>query len=179
MSIGYAIAFVGIKSSCLVANEESNCSRLSRLVVIKIGKSELCHNAEGGEEEGESKILQRLTEGPANHAGKEHIVQLLDRFNLSGLNGRHLCLVAEALGHEIEPTGHAPKAAWEVAKQLVKATAYMHEKGVTYGDRYVVSSSEESYCANTYVAAYTLRFLTFPIYSSTKGSTHALFHSAA
>jgi serine/threonine-protein kinase SRPK3 len=110
--------------------------RQSRLVAIKIGKSELCQDAEG-----ESSILQRLAHGPANHAGKEHVVQLLDRFKLSGPNGHHSCLVTEALGPWIRPEDLSPKAAWEVSKQLVEATAYVHEMGVAHGGTCLLAES--------------------------------------
>lgn len=77
--------------------------RLSRLVAIKIGKSELCQDAEG------ESILQRLAHGPANHAGKEHVVQLLDYFKLSGPNGTTYVWSPKHWGHGSDPKTCHPK----------------------------------------------------------------------
>ena len=57
-------------------------------------------------DESETKILKRLAEGPADHAGKKHIVRLLGRFAHKGTNGRHLCIVLEALGQKASEVGH-------------------------------------------------------------------------
>ncbi len=138
---------LGIK---LLLVTDKDLLRLSRLVAIKIGKSELCDDAEG------ESILQRLAQGPANHAGKEHVVQLLDRFKLSGPNGRHSCLVTEALAPWIKPEDLSPKAAWEVSKQLVEATAYMHEMAVADGGTCLLGEPNAPICngADTKIFAY-------------------------
>ena len=64
-------------------------------------------------DEKEARTLRQLNEGPTSHSRKSHIIQLLDQFELIGPNGRHLCLVVEL----------SPKHAWEIARQLVEATA--------------------------------------------------------
>lgn len=112
------------------------CCRLSRYVAIKVCKSEQRH-----EEGGEASILRRLADGPATHAGKTRVVELLDQFESESPNGLHRCLVTEPLGPWLKSVlflpGLSPEAAWEVARQLVEATAYMHAAGVAHGGAYV------------------------------------------
>ena len=102
-------------------------NRMSRNVAIKVYRSDRRHD------EAEVRTLKRLTEGSTSHSGKRHVVQLLDRFGLVGPNGRHLCLVIQALGPRIEPSNLSPIAAWTIAKQVVEATAYFHDLGIVHG----------------------------------------------
>ncbi|KAL2052447.1 hypothetical protein ABVK25_007319 [Lepraria finkii] len=104
-------------------------SKYSRLVAIKICRSEIRH-----ENEEEATLLRRLMTGPAEHPGKKHVVQLLDRFEISGPNGRHLCLAMEALGPGFDLEFLSPDAAWEVARQMVEGVSYIHDMGITHGD---------------------------------------------
>lgn len=102
--------------------------RYSRLVAIKICRSEIRH-----ESEEEAILLRRLTTGSARHSGKKYVVQLLDRFEFTGPNGRHLCLVVEALGPAFDLDALSPDAAWEVARQMVKGVSYAHDMGIAHG----------------------------------------------
>ena len=106
--------------------------RTSRHVAIKVLKSDRRHDEE------EARTLRRLNEGPTSHPGKSHIMQLLDQFELIGPNGRHLCLVVEALGPRIESDELSPEPAWEIARQLVEATAYFHDLGIVHGGKFCV-----------------------------------------
>lgn len=106
--------------------------RTSRSVAIKVLKSDRRH----GEEE--ARILRRLTESPTSSPRKGCVVQLLDQFELMGPNGRHLCLVVEALGPSIDPNDLSPKDAWEIARQLVEATAHFHDLGIVHGGMFCV-----------------------------------------
>ena len=106
--------------------------RIPRYVAIKVLRSDRRHDEE------EARSLRRLTEGPTGHPGKSHTIQLLDQFELKGPNGRHLCLVIEAVGPRIETCELSPKTAWEVAKQLVEATAYFHSLGIVHGGMLVL-----------------------------------------
>lgn len=115
----------------LCRNNNSWCfGSHSQLVAIKICRSEIRH-----ESEEEAILLKRLSTGPALHPGKKHVVQLLNRFHITGPNGRHLCLVVEALAPAF--TGDAfsstPGAAWEVARQMVEAVSYAHDMGIAHG----------------------------------------------
>lgn len=74
------------------------CCRLLRHVAIKVYISDRRHV-----DNDETSILRRLTDGPANHAGKENVVELLDEFESEGPNGRHQCVVTEALGRVLNP----------------------------------------------------------------------------
>ncbi len=109
--------------------------RLSRDVAIKILISN--RDNEGDEE----RILERLGNGPGEYPGKGHIVELLDQFEISGPNGRHKCLVTEALGPSLKHGLLPPRESWEVARQLVEATVYMHSMNIVHGSEYLPESS--------------------------------------
>ena len=102
--------------------------RYSRLVAIKIFRSEIRHESEEA-----AILLTRLTTGPAGHPGKKHVEQLLDRFKITGPNGRHLCLVVEALGPAFDLDVLSPNAAWEVTRQMVEGVSYAHDMGIAHG----------------------------------------------
>lgn len=102
---------------------------------IKICRSEIRH-----ESEEEAILLGRLMTGPASHPGKKHIVQLLDRFEITGPNGRHLCLIAEALGPAFDLDVLSPNAAWEVVRQMVEGISYVHDMGITHGGAWMGTS---------------------------------------
>ena len=55
--------------------------------------------------------------GAAEHPGKKHVVQFLAHFEITGSNGRHLCLVVEAFGPVFDLDVLSPGAAWEVARK--------------------------------------------------------------
>lgn len=57
--------------------------------------SELRHSSH------EVQIIKQLSQGPASHSGKKHIVQLLDRLEHEGSNDTHQCLVLESLGSSV------------------------------------------------------------------------------
>ncbi|MCJ1470982.1 hypothetical protein MMC07_009630, partial [Pseudocyphellaria aurata] len=108
---------------------------LSRHVAIKISVSEIWHD------DNEVQILEHLSNGPANHPGKKHIIQLLDRFEHEGPNGTHQCLVLELLGPdvlseaELYSSNRLPgKIAWEASRQTIQALDYIHANGVAHGD---------------------------------------------
>lgn len=60
-------------------------------------------------------------------------MQLLDLFEITGPNGRHLCLVIEALGPAFDVNILSPDAAWEVARQMVEGVSYAHDMGIAHG----------------------------------------------
>lgn len=69
-----------------------------RHVAIKIVRASKDYR-EAAEEE--IRILDRVKKGPADHPGRNHVVQLLDHFVHRGPNGEHICMVFEVLGENI------------------------------------------------------------------------------
>ncbi|KAJ5274333.1 hypothetical protein N7497_004933 [Penicillium chrysogenum] len=61
--------------------------RLQRDVTLKILKSAVSEDSQ------ELSILNELSHSITPHAGKEHVISLLDHFEHEGPNGLHLCLV--------------------------------------------------------------------------------------
>lgn len=110
--------------------------RYSRLIAIKICRSEIRH-----ESEKEAILLRRLATGPARHPGKKHIAQLLDRFEITGPNGRHLCLVVEAVGPTFNQHVLSPDAAWDIARQMVEGVSYAHDMGIAHGGTWMGTRS--------------------------------------
>ena len=80
-------------------------------------------------------FLEKIATGPASHPGRAYVMQLLDRFEIKGPNGRHLCLVLEALGPVFNPHDLTPHARWKMARQMVEGIAYVHESGVAHGGK--------------------------------------------
>ena len=92
----------------------------------------------------EAQILTKLTKGPTNHPGKSSLCQLLDQFDLEGPNGRHSCLVSDALGPGIWDLNVPADDRWHIARQLVQAIVYCHDLGIVHGGMF--SSSFRSAC---------------------------------
>ena len=63
---------------------------------------------------------------------------MLDRFEIKGPNGRHLCLVLEALGPSINPDILSPYGVWLIAKHLVESVADAHNLGVVHGGELLI-----------------------------------------
>ncbi|KAH3669473.1 hypothetical protein OGAPHI_001594 [Ogataea philodendri] len=49
----------------------------------------------------EIKILEKVNNGPENHPGRRHVVQMLDHFVHTGPNGEHICMIFEVLGENM------------------------------------------------------------------------------
>ena len=80
-------------------------------------------------------LLEQVATGPADHPGRAYVIKLLDRFELEGPNGRHLCLVFEALGPAFNPRHLTAHATWVMTRQMVEGIAYAHESGVAHGGK--------------------------------------------
>ncbi|TDL20736.1 kinase-like protein [Rickenella mellea] len=77
-----------------------------------------------------------------NEQGSQYVMTMLDHFMHDGPNGRHLCIVAEALGpslaadieelwsNEIFP----PKVAKHLIAQIGLGVRYLHRRNVAHGD---------------------------------------------
>jgi serine/threonine-protein kinase SRPK3 len=90
----------------------------------------------------ESKILSRLALGDAEHPGRTHVATLVDEFFVTGPNGRHRCIVADAAGCSIAESKEASMT-WmfpaDVAREIIvgvlQALAYTHSCRVVHGGR--------------------------------------------
>ena len=110
-------------------------SSLKRDVAVKVFKSTA--EAEHWEE---LKVHTHLKAIPISPKERRHIVKLIDCFEIRDPNGRHPTLVFETLGPDLYGCRLSYKDAWEVARQLVQAVAYIHSKAVTHGSKYSPSS---------------------------------------
>lgn len=120
--------------------------RSSRYVAIKIKK------AEESVENSELSILRYLNQRGSSDKRSMHIIPLLDSFGEQGPNGKHLCLVSEALGPSVAavlewtPSYRSLDRAgnncyryplWickRILKQVLLGLAYLHSQGVVHGD---------------------------------------------
>lgn len=69
-----------------------------RFVALKVVKS-ATHYAETALDE--IKLLRCVRESDPSDCFREKVVQLLDDFKISGVNGTHVCMVFEVLGHNL------------------------------------------------------------------------------
>ncbi|CAL1281453.1 unnamed protein product [Larinioides sclopetarius] len=69
-----------------------------RFVALKVVKS-ASHYTETALDE--IKLLRSVRESDPNNCYREKVVQLLDDFKISGVNGTHVCMVFEVLGHNL------------------------------------------------------------------------------
>jgi serine/threonine-protein kinase SRPK3 len=53
----------------------------------------------------EREILLHMHDADPSHPGHEHITQLVDTFEHTGPNGRHVCLVFEVMGETLRSFG--------------------------------------------------------------------------
>lgn len=92
----------------------------------------------------ETDILRLISSfGSDTHAGREHIVQLLDSFCVDGPNGKHQCLVLELLGPSIPALIDSylhderlpAKAARSIAHQVLKGVDFLAQLNIGHGGR--------------------------------------------
>ncbi|CAJ0941216.1 unnamed protein product, partial [Mesorhabditis belari] len=103
-----------------------------RFVALKIVKS-ADHYTEAALDE--IKLLTAVRESDAGDVGRERVVQLLDEFNVNGINGTHVCMVFEVLGCNLlkmiirtNYTGLPLELVRRIIKQVLEGLAYLHEK---------------------------------------------------
>lgn len=73
-------------------------SQLKRFVALKVVKS-ACHYTETALDE--IKLLRSVRESDPTDPSGCKVVQLLDDFKINGINGAHVCMVFEVLGHNL------------------------------------------------------------------------------
>ena len=108
-------------------------SRLQRFVAIKIMVSD------PKKESPELDIYRYLSTIATDHPGRQHILQLLDTFDVAGPNGTHVCLVLQVTGtsvaHAIQnsPEGRLQsKVAREISRQTLLGVDYLHENSIAH-----------------------------------------------
>uniref|UniRef100_G3NHW2 non-specific serine/threonine protein kinase n=1 Tax=Gasterosteus aculeatus TaxID=69293 RepID=G3NHW2_GASAC len=104
--------------------------RLGRRVAVKVLKS-----GDGFTQAGQDELaLLRCASVPTSrHPSSQRIVQLLDEFKLSGVNGVHMCLVLELLGSDLRSwqlcfgsPGLMQPLVKQILTQVLQGVDYLH-----------------------------------------------------
>lgn len=103
----------------------------SQQVVLKILK------AENSDHNRELSILLTLSDSDVEHAGKRHVVELLDYFYHTGPNGNHLCLVFPLMtsdGEAMTISGNPQEAGYlrAISRQLLLGLDFLHQSGIVH-----------------------------------------------
>ncbi|CAG8106730.1 unnamed protein product [Penicillium salamii] len=111
--------------------QETGCG-LQKDITLNILKSGASENGQ------ELSILNDLSSAQS-HAGKEHIIPLLDHFEHKGPNGVHLCLVFPLMmsGGEamtIRGKGHDASYIREISRQIILGLDFLHQSNMIHGD---------------------------------------------
>ncbi|XP_025908971.1 SRSF protein kinase 1 isoform X1 [Nothoprocta perdicaria] len=103
-----------------------------RFVAMKVVKSAE-HYTETALDE--IKLLKSVRSSDPNDPNKERVVQLLDDFKISGVNGSHICMVFEVLGHHLlkwiiksNYQGLPLPCVKKIIKQVLQGLDYLHTK---------------------------------------------------
>jgi serine/threonine-protein kinase SRPK3 len=112
---------------------------MNRHVALKVVKS-ASHYTETAVDE--IKLLQKVVASDPSHAGRRHVVQLLDHFRHEGPNGSHVCMVFEVLGENLlglikryQNRGVPEHIVKQISKQVLLGLAYLHDKcGIIHTD---------------------------------------------
>uniref|UniRef100_A0A6Q2XL95 non-specific serine/threonine protein kinase n=1 Tax=Esox lucius TaxID=8010 RepID=A0A6Q2XL95_ESOLU len=83
----------------------------------------------------EIKLLRCVRESDPSDQNKEMVVQLIDDFKISGINGIHVCMVFEVLGHHLlkwiiksNYQGLPLPCVKSIIKQVLQGLDYLHSK---------------------------------------------------
>jgi serine/threonine-protein kinase SRPK3 len=108
--------------------------RARRNVSLKVVVAE-----KSGELGHELRILEHLKQTDS-HPGRKHVLQLLDSFSVNGPNGRHLCLVFDALGQKVSCVAErCPDyrldgcLGRDISAQVLLAVNYLHSSEIVHG----------------------------------------------
>ncbi|KKZ60727.1 hypothetical protein EMCG_04607 [[Emmonsia] crescens] len=116
-------------------------SRTQTHVALKILRSD-CYG--GNHDIFELEMLQHIQQKShlSTNPGRNHVIQLLDHFRHTGINGNHVCLVLPVMGHHLGLQAtkfeqqRIPVAVMkEVARQLLQGLDFLHrECGIIHTD---------------------------------------------
>ncbi|KAM3877944.1 SRSF protein kinase 3-like [Diretmus argenteus] len=83
----------------------------------------------------EIKLLKCVRDSDPKDPKREKVVQLIDDFRISGVNGEHVCMVLEVLGHQLlkwiiksNYTGLPLPCVKSVLRQVLQGLDYLHTK---------------------------------------------------
>ncbi|KAJ8258300.1 hypothetical protein COCON_G00173120 [Conger conger] len=103
-----------------------------RFVAMKVVKSAE-HYTETALDE--IKLLRSVRNTDPGDPSREKVVQLLDDFKISGVNGTHVCMVFEVLGHHLlkwiiksNYQGLPPPCVKSIIRQVLQGLDYLHSR---------------------------------------------------
>ncbi|XP_034028183.1 SRSF protein kinase 1a isoform X2 [Thalassophryne amazonica] len=106
--------------------------QVKRFVAMKVVKSAE-HYTETAVDE--IKLLKSVRNSDPNDPNREMVVQLLDDFKISGVNGTHVCMVFEVLGHHLlkwiiksNYQGLPLLCVKSIIRQVLQGLDYLHSK---------------------------------------------------
>ncbi|XP_076015411.1 SRSF protein kinase 1a isoform X2 [Genypterus blacodes] len=106
--------------------------QVKRFVAMKVVKSAE-HYTETAVDE--IKLLRSVRNSDTNDPNREMVVQLLDDFKISGVNGTHVCMVFEVLGHHLlkwiiksNYQGLPLPCVKSIIRQVLQGLDYLHTK---------------------------------------------------
>ncbi|ELV11499.1 Serine/threonine-protein kinase SRPK3 [Tupaia chinensis] len=106
--------------------------RRKRFVALKVVKS-AGHYTETAVDE--IKLLKCVRDSDPSDPKRETIVQLIDDFRISGVNGVHVCMVLEVLGHQLlkwiiksNYQGLPVPCVKSIVRQVLRGLDYLHTK---------------------------------------------------
>uniref|UniRef100_A0A4W2FQX6 non-specific serine/threonine protein kinase n=1 Tax=Bos indicus x Bos taurus TaxID=30522 RepID=A0A4W2FQX6_BOBOX len=127
---GYGEGPVGLSGAG--GRHGSRCCRRKRFVALKVVKS-AGHYTETAVDE--IKLLKCVRDSDPSDPKRETIVQLIDDFRISGVNGVHVCMVLEVLGHQLlkwiiksNYQGLPVPCVKSIVRQVLHGLDYLHTK---------------------------------------------------